>query len=160
MAHVSRVYLCNVVNTLDNTYFRKAIDEVERQRAIKYADQPPVVEVSKDMLELLTSMTSLNLRGSTADKRYLGCLKFGAKKRQRSSSNLPRLLLQLPSLLYLKLTKIRLRRGSYYKFESRLLFFSFKPCVLCIFFFLIMIFLLDALNFNITFLSTLACIKP
>jgi hypothetical protein len=39
-------------------------------------------------------------------------------------------------------------------------FFSFKPCVLCIFFFLIMIFSLDTLNFNITFLSTLACIKP
>lgn len=85
MAHVSRVYLCNVVNTLDNTYFRKAIDEVERQRAIKYANEPPVIEVSKDMLELLTSMTSLNLRGSTADKRSMGCLKFGAKKRKRYS---------------------------------------------------------------------------
>ena len=52
--HVNREYLCNIINTLDPVYFRKAIDEVECARGKMVSAKPKMFSVSQDMLELLS----------------------------------------------------------------------------------------------------------
>jgi len=80
---VTREFLCNIENTLDPSFFRKAIDEVETMRARKYQQDPHKIQISQEMLELLSTMTVLNIKGGVDSKRSLNTMKFGTRKRKR-----------------------------------------------------------------------------
>lgn len=50
------------------------------------AVKPKTFNITKDMLDLLSSMTALNLKGANNHaKRSIACLKIGGRKRKRQT---------------------------------------------------------------------------
>jgi hypothetical protein len=85
--HVSRKFLHNIINTLDPSYFAKAIDEIENLRGRGNEEAPDVVYIDKAMFFMLTRMTALNITGKAGSKRSLAGLKLGPRKKTRARMN-------------------------------------------------------------------------
>lgn len=81
--HVTREYLFSIVNTLDQSFFMHAIEEIEaRKLANGNQKTEQVIEIDQEMLKLMERLSDFNIGSS--NMRSLANLKVGSKKRKRA----------------------------------------------------------------------------
>ena len=86
--HVTKEFIGNVLNTLDDTFFPRAIAEIQERQKAKQVVKKEAIHITPEMAALMARLSVAGVKKWKPNKRSLSCLKLGTRKRTRQAKQL------------------------------------------------------------------------